>query len=471
MPITDTIPGMKPGDTGRNAVLAAVYLVFLPLVLTVLVFYLPFAVATNRHLLGDRLANSPLGQLPPIQNGGWQAGLTVFIGLLAGIALLGAVPTADTTAPPAERSSTDSTPDDQPPITSPTPTRSASTTPTDTDATAGTSSTPVQTSTPARNSVTPTATPAATPTPTATATPVTTTPEPTPVTTPTPTPTPTPASETPSEPGRLTVTVTDVVDGDTIDIRYEDGTTDTVRLLGVDTPEVHTSVSPDEFEGIPDTEAGRQCLRDWGETASDYATRELAGKTIQLQFDDAADRRGTFDRLLAYVLVDGENVNYNLVATGHARVFDSTFSQSTRFYEAESDAQDAQTGLWNCRGHETPTPTDPSGESELVVATINADAPGNDHENLNGEYIVFRNAGETALDLTGWAVADEADHTYQFPTGFTLAPGAEVTLYTGSGSNTDSELYWGSGRAIWNNGGDTIIVTDDGGTVVLERSY
>jgi micrococcal nuclease len=118
-----------------------------------------------------------------------------------------------------------------------------------------------------------------------------------------------------------------------------------------------------------------------------------------------------------------QQLQTDLVTTGHARVFDSTFSQSTRFYEAEANVQEAQTGLWDCRSHQEQTPTAPSGDSDLVVATINADAPGNGHENLNGEYIVFRNAGETTLDLTGWTVADEADHSYQFPTGFTLAPG------------------------------------------------
>ncbi|MGA9399647.1 thermonuclease family protein [Haladaptatus sp.] len=44
---------------------------------------------------------------------------------------------------------------------------------------------------------------------------------------------PTAASITDSE----QVTVTDVVDGDTLDIQYSNGSTDTVRLLGVDTPE------------------------------------------------------------------------------------------------------------------------------------------------------------------------------------------------------------------------------------------
>lgn len=111
------------------------------------------------------------------------------------------------------------------------------------------------------------------------------------------------------------------------------------------------------------------------------------------------------------------------------------------------------------------------GESQLEVVEIHEDAPGNDHENLNEEYVVFRNAGESRLDLTGWRVEDEAGHTYRFPDGFGLDPGQEVTLYTGSGEDTDTELYWGSEQAIWNNGGDTVLVYDDSGAVVVEREY
>lgn len=72
--------------------------------------------------------------------------------------------------------------------------------------------------------------------------------------------------------------------------------------------------------------------------------------------------------------------------------------------------------------------------------------------------------------MGGWTVSDEADHVYTVPSGFTLQPGATVTLYTGSGTNSNSELYWGSGSAIWNNGGDTVIVKG-GGTVILQESY
>ncbi|MFD1643945.1 thermonuclease family protein [Halohasta litorea] len=59
----------------------------------------------------------------------------------------------------------------------------------------------------------------------------------------------------------VTVTVTHVIDGDTMEVEYANGTEETVRLLGVDTPETTLSrVSPDEFAGIPDNTAGRDHL-------------------------------------------------------------------------------------------------------------------------------------------------------------------------------------------------------------------
>ena len=146
-----------------------------------------------------------------------------------------------------------------------------------------------------------------------------------------------------------TVEVVGVVDGDTMDIEYRNGTGDRVRLLGVDTPEVHTAVSPDEYEGVPDSEPARRCLRDHGHEASAFAERELSGETVQIRFDEAADRRGSFDRLLAYVVDDGVSFNHRLLERGHARVFDSTFSESARFYRAESAARETQTGVWSCQ--------------------------------------------------------------------------------------------------------------------------
>lgn len=85
---------------------------------------------------------------------------------------------------------------------------------------------------------------------------------------------------------------------------------------------------------------------------------------------------------------------------------------------------------------------------------------------LQEEWVAVANADETAVNLTGWTIADEGPHnTYTFPL-FTLNPGAEVTVYSSTGNNTATELYWGRGSAVWNNDGDTATLADANGTVV-----
>lgn len=49
--------------------------------------------------------------------------------------------------------------------------------------------------------------------------------------------------------------------------------------------------------------------------------------------------------------------------------------------------------------------------------------------------------------------------------------GATITVYTGGGTDTDSELYWGSGSAIWNNDGDTASLYDGSGALVDSYSW
>ena len=269
-----------------------------------------------------------------------------------------------------------------------------------------------------------------------------------------------------------TATVTEVVDGDTVEVRYANGTTDTVRLLGVDTPEVHVENDPLEFEGVPATEAGRACLRDAGRNASAFVERLLAGERVQLVV--GGDRRGRYGRLLAFVRRNGTTVNYRLAAEGHARVYETGFAGRERFDRAESRAQGEGIGLWTCAtdGSEPGAVAgNQAGSEEFGIAEIDADAPGNDNANPNGERIVFENTGTERLVLGGWTVSDAADHVYTFPGGFVLEPDEQVTLHTGDGSDTPSELYWGASGAVWNNDGDTVTVRNGAEETVAERSY
>jgi len=143
-------------------------------------------------------------------------------------------------------------------------------------------------------------------------------------------------------------TVVHVVDGDTVDVRFADGSEDRIRLLGVDTPETHADVTPGEFEGVPDSEAGRSCLRSWGERASEYAPERLAGESVTVRFDAESDRRGGYDRLLAYIHVENQSFNRALLAEGYARLYDSEFTQRDDYAAVEQRAQGDETGLWAC---------------------------------------------------------------------------------------------------------------------------
>jgi competence protein ComEC len=111
----------------------------------------------------------------------------------------------------------------------------------------------------------------------------------------------------------------------------------------------------------------------------------------------------------------------------------------------------------------------PTGNLEIVE--INADAEGDDGDNLNDEYVVFENTGDGPLDIGGWTVTDEAGKTYMVPEGVTLESGAQVTLHSGSGDDTATDLYWGQGSPVWNNGGDTVIVRNSDGDIVRQEQY
>jgi micrococcal nuclease len=277
------------------------------------------------------------------------------------------------------------------------------------------------------------------------------------------------AAPTPAIEGE-TVTVSEVVDGDTMRVEYADGRTETVRLLGVDAPETHAEVSPAEFEGVPDTPAGRAWLRSWGVTASAFATERLAGRQVEIATDPRADRRGGFGRLLVYVTVDGVRFNRALLDRGYARLYDTDFSRRAAFADAERTAREDAVGLW---GFDTAASGGQSAiaDGPLRLVAIQPNAPGNDHENRIGEYLTVESTAAGSLDLAGWSVSDAGGNTYTVPEGTTLAPGDRLTLYSGAGTANASALYWDHDGAVWNNAGDTVIVRNATGSVVLRHEY
>jgi len=128
-----------------------------------------------------------------------------------------------------------------------------------------------------------------------------------------------------------------VVDGDTIDVDI-DGRRESVRLIGIDTPE--------KTGGFREAEC-------FGDEATARVEELLApGEPVYLERDEELYDR--FDRVLAYVhrTSDSLFVNHQLVLEGFAEAFrfePNTF-HANLFENAEADARSADRGLWAACG-------------------------------------------------------------------------------------------------------------------------
>ena len=238
--------------------------------------------------------------------------------------------------------------------------------------------------------------------------------------------------------------VVEVLDGDTF-VADIDGEQVQVRLIGIDAPE----------KG--------EC---WSAEAAN-TLRRLLGESVVLTTDESD--RDQYGRLLRYVTHADTDVNDEMVRLGAAiaRPYPPDTSRERELETAQQTARQAGTGLWG------PTACGPDEASQLAITEISADPPGQDAQDLNGEYIDLTNRGDSAVSLGGWVVRDEsASHRFTIPDGFVLDPGATVRLHTGCGTPSDRALYWCMQTStVWNNDSDTVFVQDTSGNIVVSRSY
>lgn len=251
----------------------------------------------------------------------------------------------------------------------------------------------------------------------------------------------------PSSGGGDRAAVVGVTDGDTLTVDLA-GREEDVRLIGINTPERGECFADDATAALGDLLAGRE-------------VRLLA---------DVSDR-DQYDRLLRYVFVDDTFVNEAMVRGGYALAYryEPDVARADELDAAQADAEEAGRGLW---APDACGRVDDAAGS-LVIGDLVADPPGDDTLDANAEYVVVRNDGDAAVDLTGWGVKDEsASHRFAFPSGFSLAAGASVTVHTGCGAPSATDLFWcNQGSAVWNNDGDTAFLLDPEGNIVDTLAY
>lgn len=254
-----------------------------------------------------------------------------------------------------------------------------------------------------------------------------------------------------------------VFDGDTIEVRFQDGKTEIVRMIGIDCPESLKENNPDEYPGIEDP----NYLYNWALFIKRFTRAQLQGKIVTLIYDDITGLRGIYGRLLAYVYLDETNYNQLLIKKGYARAYvEKPCKYLEEFILYQNTAMENRIGLW------TGVFNDKIDNKLLKILNVHYDAKGNDHQNLNDEYFFIKNISTLKIDFSGWHIEDnEKKHIFCFPQGFTLDPGSSVIIYTGTGENTQNKLYWCHNMAILNNAGDIISIFNSDNLLVNQYKW
>ena len=98
----------------------------------------------------------------------------------------------------------------------------------------------------------------------------------------------------------------------------------------------------------------------------------------------------------------------------------------------------------------TPTPTNTKVPG-IYIIHIEYN-PSNELE----EYVTIKNTEGQTQDMTGWILKNDHDPAdiFNFPNNYKLLSGKSVKVWTKSGTDTSTDLYWGSDEPVWNLGSD-----------------
>ena len=129
------------------------------------------------------------------------------------------------------------------------------------------------------------------------------------------------------------VTLVRTVDGDTA-VFLVDGKEEKIRFLAIDTPE---------------TVKENTKVEEYGVEASNYTKQLLnSAKKIKLEYEKENDY-DNYDRLLAWVFVDGKLLQEKLIEKGLAKVayIYGDYKYTDLLYETQNKAKKNKIGIWN----------------------------------------------------------------------------------------------------------------------------
>ena len=213
-----------------------------------------------------------------------------------------------------------------------------------------------------------------------------------------------------------------VIDGDTIIL--ENNTH--IRLLGINSPEKNETY---------DIEATNSLIE------------IVSNKTVTLEY--GKEKTDLYGRTLAYVIVDGKNINVEQVKRGFA----NTYIYNNDEYSSSLNE------AW----------------SECLAVGKNLCEKSNDKcaecielkdLNLKEQEVTFYNNCSFDCDLTNWNIKNEGRKNFFFG-NFILGSYKEVNVIVGNESDNENNLFWKGYDYVWTAAGDTLFLRDENGKLVL----
>lgn len=131
------------------------------------------------------------------------------------------------------------------------------------------------------------------------------------------------------------VTLSSCVDGDTAKFVFSDGSISSTRFLAIDTPETVKPNTP---------------VQPYGKEASDYTCNQLTtAQEIKLEYDPGSDKYDKYNRVLAWVYVDGRLLQKELIEQGLGEVayLYGDYLYTDILEDAENVAKINKVGKWS----------------------------------------------------------------------------------------------------------------------------
>jgi micrococcal nuclease len=139
-------------------------------------------------------------------------------------------------------------------------------------------------------------------------------------------------------------TVTQVTDGDTLKVETAEGTKLTVRLYGIDAPEVERI---NRRTGLISKQG-----QSYGKSSYEVLEAKVLRRKVKVDILDI-DR---YKRMVGIIYLDGRDINLEMVRGGWAWAYREYLDRpyASVYIEAEKEARDKGSGLWKERNPQPP---------------------------------------------------------------------------------------------------------------------